>query len=324
MSFFYDLSKFTTSVVCSDNIYCKLGRAKTFYNMLNEKSLPTIQHYKSKETYLVCPSTCLVKNREAFYLNIIGRPMNKGFVWPIDMLSNGDLVFKQRIGSDNEFSDLWELTKDNYSGFENQRVKPLLINLLNNLQNLFDNGYIYRLWDEKNICYGKKTNEVIFQFHNFLANKNNNSCISKEDYYTELTDPYYIKNGFEYDFYSDMYSFQSLLFRLLIGVYPFEGERMTGRGNRTGSKSEYNGWIMEYLRNVYFVFDNDYTKNHLTEMGYDIPRIKRWESLSPKLKKMFMDVFSRSNVLRENDSVVYYTPNQWLEEIQKFDFSIKK
>lgn len=80
-----------------------------------------------------------------------------------------------------------------------------------------------------------------------------------------------------------MYSFQSLLFKLLIGIYPFEGEELTGY-ERNGTMTDLNGWIMEYLRNVYFIFDDESNRNHIGIMGADIPRVKRWESLTPNLK----------------------------------------
>ena len=80
---------------------------------------------------------------------------------------------------------------------------------------------------------------------------------------------------------------------------------------------------MEYLRNIYFVFDDGTSRNHIGIMVDDIPRVRRWESLTPNLKRMFKNVFARSNVLRETDNIVYYSPREWLEELQRFDFSLK-
>ena len=323
MSLFYDAKKFLVSKTCSDNIYIDSGRAKTFNNMFGQETLPLVKHFKSEEKFLLCPTAWLDKKRTAFYLNAIEKPMYHGFVWPIDMVNADGLIFKQKIGNESTYHSLWSYTKDNFVGFEDKRVKTIIFNFLSNLQNFFDNGYVYRYWDERNIYFGDRSNEVIFQFNNHISRKNNTITLSKRDYYTELTDPYMYYHEGSYDFYSDVYSFQSLLFKLLIGIYPFEGEGMTGY-ERNGTQTELDGWIMEYLRNVYFIFDDESSRNHIGIMGVDVPRVKRWESLTPNLRRMFNDVFSRSNVLRENNDIIFYTPLQWIQELQKFDFELKK
>lgn len=322
MDFFYDEKKFVVSETCSDNVYLEFGRAKTFNKLFGQETLPLIKHFKSQEKYILCSSAWLNKERTAFYLNAVAKPMYHGFVWPIDMVDTGDLVFKQKVGSENTYFSMWNYTKENYTGFEDNRIKLVIHNFLLNLQNFYDNGYVYRYWDERNIYIGDKTNEVIFQFNNNISKKDSIITLDKKDYYTELTDPYMYYHGGNYDFYSDMYSFQSILFKLLIGIYPFEGEDMIGC-ERNGTQTELNGWIMEYLRNVYFIFDDAISRNHIGIMGADIPRVRRWESLSPNLKTMFKNVFARSNILRENNNIVYYSPKEWLEELQKFDFSLK-
>lgn len=345
MSYFYDLNDFLISKTCSDNIYIKSGYSKTFKSMLGQEHLQQIEHIKSHEKYLLCPNTLevrrkaptdyiekiellcpsssTVKERKNFYLKAISKPMYKGFVWPIDMVKTGALVFKIRIGREHKYHNFWEYTKENYRGFEEERSQRLISNFLLNLQNFYDNGYVYRYWDERYIYFGDKTSEVIFQFNNKISNKDSIIVLNKKEYYTELVDPFMYYNGGKYDFYSDMYSFQSLLFKLLIGIYPFEGEDMTGY-ERNGTQTELDGWIMEYLRNVYFIFDDKSKRNHIGVMGADVPRIKRWESLTPNLRKMFKDVFDRSNVLRESENIVFYTPQQWYQELQNFDFKLKE
>ena len=322
MNLIYDDKSFLLSAICSDNVYIESGHTRTFKKMFGQETMPLIRHIKCYDNYLLCPSTFLKKDRSSFYLNAISKPMLKGFVWPIDMLLSGDLVFNQKIGSENTYHNIWEYTKDNHNGFEDERIKFVILSFLQCLQNFYDNGYVYRYWDERNIFFGEKTNEVIFQFNNYISNKNNVIELKKDQYYTELTDPFIYYNECVYDFYSDMYSFQSLLFKLLIGIYPFEGEELTGY-ERNGTMTDLNGWIMEYLRNVYFIFDDESNRNHIGIMGADIPRVKRWESLTPNLKNMFKQVFSRSNVLRENDSIVYYSPKEWLNELEDFDYSLK-
>ena len=229
MSLFYDEKKFIVSITCSDNVYLKSGRDKTFNNMFGKETLPIIKHFKSQEMYILCPYELLKKERTAFYLNAIAKPMYHGFVWPVDMVNTGDLVFKRKVGSENTYHSLWKYSKENFNGFEDKKIKLAILNFLLNLQNFYDNGYVYRYWDERNIYIGEKTNEVIFQFNNNISKKDIIITLNKTDYYTELTDPYMYYHGCNYDFYSDMYSFQSLLFKLLIGIYPFEGEDMERR-----------------------------------------------------------------------------------------------
>ena len=326
MSYFYQGSDVLYSAACSDNVYLKIGQRLSFQKMQGQDYLIEVLHLKSRERYLCCSFRSLSAPRESFYLNAVSKPMQKGFIWPIDVaVSNNEkyLVFRQTFSVDRSFTNMLMYTRGEYQGFQDPNAQQIIFTYLNSLQNLYDNGYVYRLWDERNIFIGQQSNELIFQFNDAMSLKTNPMHLEQNEYYTELTDPYICNNDKNYDFYSDMYSYQSLLFKLLIGIYPFEGERLVGY-ERNGTETELSGWILEYMRNIYFIFDDDDSRNQIGVMGQDIPRVKRWESLPPTIQAMFRLVFDRSNVLRESGKIQYFEPRQWYEELRKFNFQIKE
>lgn len=328
MSYFINSNEILFSRICCDNIYRIVGNYPSFEMMMGEKLLLEVEHIKSKEKFLCFQCGRLQKQRNAFVLNAISVPMLKSFVWPCDFVSLGKndyWLFKKRIGhKDNKFENLLNVMRyKTFDGFETPRIREIVFNYLNALDNLFLNGYIYRYWDERLIFVGEEYNEIVFQFHTYLSKKNVSMHLKEEEYYSELTDPYAYYNGNAYDFFSDMYSYQTVLFKLLVGIYPFEGKNLLYKKN-DDSKSGHQGWVMHYLRNVYFVFDEDDRRNRIGVMGEDIPRVKRWEALPLNLQNMFRNVFKRSNVLRENERIVFYSPQEWIRELQKFDFNLNK
>ena len=328
MSYYLNNSEILFSRICSDNIYRVAGNSPSFETMMGEKLLMEVEHIKSKEKFLCYPCGHQQRKRTAFVLNAIATPMLKAFVWPSDLVSLGNndyWLFKKKIGhKDNKFENLMQITRGkSFDGFETPRIKDIVFNYLNALDNLFKNGYIYRYWDERMIFVGVEKNEIVFQFHTYLSKKNNQMHLKEEEYYSELTDPFAFYHGNNYDFYSDMYSYQTVFFKLLVGMYPFEGKNLLYKKN-DDSISGHQGWVMHYMRNVYFVFDEDDRRNRIGVMGEDIPRVKRWEALPQNIQNMFRNVFKRSNVLRENETIICYSPQEWIRELQKFDFKLKK
>ena len=129
-------------------------------------------------------------------------------------------------------------------------------------------------------------------------------------------DPYVYENKTEYDYQSEMYILASLLFRLLIGRFPYEGSLMDGITKET--YFEFQQWVQKYTSRPIFIFDRNDTRNALGVFSNEQIFIQRWNRLSDKLKDMFCDFFEESNIMRRDGVLTTYLPEDWEKALSQF------
>ena len=144
--------------------------------------------------------------------------------------------------------------------------------------------------------------------------------VPRDRHCCEYTDPYAFSHDKVYDRRSEMFAMVSLMFRLLIGRCPYEGAEMDAFVKDTN----YEVWISEYLSRPYFMFDKNDTRNMIGHLGaMEKICIKRWNSLTPRLREMFRRTLSEENVMRLNIEPVIYSPVEWRSALEEFDWTIK-
>ena len=190
------------------------------------------------------------------------------------------------------------------------------MDLINSFESIEDKKYLYFGIDDDELFVNQNNNSLLIPINEEISvDKNEEIPFTEDDFFSEVVDPYHFANRkknsqgkdiYTYDLISENYAFVSMLFRLLIGLYPYEGPTMDEYEYNLSS-SENRDWIYKYIQNPVFIFDN-YDKSNSIEM-YNKNRIhlKRWSQLSEKLRKMFTASLVHDNVMRLTN--IMYSPS---------------
>lgn len=320
---FVDPNRVYMSLLSSYNLYFNTGnRVKTA--SCNDAIL--IKHMSSgEEYYCVKLRTRSFNDSVSKWREIINNPAHKSFFWPVDIISIPDretgyvwfsLVYPcKSVAPVVSFSNF--TTSSEYMGVESPIAKQLAKNIVDAFVNFYNHSYLYNIWDNNNFFVNTKDHTLIVSFSDVtdIISGENKAEIIMEDYFTEYTDPYGYNNEFKYDSISEMYSLAAMIFRILVGRYPYEGALMDG--NMKSSELEIFQWKKEYISHPIFIFDDSDKRNSIGDFDHERIFLWRWDSLTNELRKMFSDIFQEKNVLRQNSSVVSYTPYDWNEALKK-------
>lgn len=173
-------------------------------------------------------------------------------------------------------------------------------------------GYLYHEFTPSHMFYCADNNKVKLDFsfstHEYYA-LTDGATVPANRISPDYTDTYcYLMNG-KQDVISNYFSMAVILFRLLVGLLPYQGRLLEGVRNVT--KQEHSEWIALYHRNPVFIFDENDDVNRISSTtAYPDVYIKRWEGLPPTLRGLFSAVFARANVLRKT-APVYFPPQEW-------------
>lgn len=336
MKLFQKSEEVYISLICSDNLYVDIGDTIT---TINNRVGTKIKNIKNNEEYY-----CVKFNRSAginleMWKSIILKPTHCSVFWPVDIICREDeygvtyfFVFTYRFVP--KTVSLNTLSKENKGlGFEKNIIKNTIDVLLNTIRQNFDYQYLYMCWDDSMIFIDEENGEILIPFSFYMLYKFNlKISLNTSEYFSVCLDPYAYLNRdcdendfnsgvYTVDFYSEMYAIASLLFKLLIGRYPFEGALMDGIFNSTDDEKK--RWISEYLKHPIFIFDPNDETNKLGEFANEQIFIQRWESLTEKLREMFLNVFSKENINRLGAYPIYYTPQEWIDALDEFDYNLK-
>lgn len=112
-----------------------------------------------------------------------------------------------------------------------------------------------------------------------------------------------------------------MIFRLMIGIYPFEGPGLSGYDYNAQSADNLS-WINYYLQNPVFVFSSMNKSNSIEMFNKNEIHRRRWNSIGDELRKMFSDLFE--DAMRNEDSTNYYSAECWYRALQQaFDADLE-
>lgn len=332
----------------SDNVYISVFSGYNIYECLNNisrtfegKEAINVKHLVNGEEYYLIKSSYMYTKAmiEEFY-KVVKRPIKKNMIWPIDLAVNNDtfyLVYPVKFYSKLTNMDMFN-NEESFFGFEKAHGKMIIERVLNLFIDILNHKYLYHIWSERVFYINDKKDDIIVVFSDLLScGIDSITYLDKGKYICECYDPYLNKTGKPADYYSELFAMNSLLFKLLIGIYPFEGKKLDGIPKYEESieinkdsgyrdlihDEDYIFWINKYLDNPIFIFDAEDKRNCIGRLDEEKDYLKRWNSLSDNTKKMFQETFSYSNVMREKENIVANTPQMWKDALKDFDYKIK-
>ncbi|MGN1139243.1 MAG: hypothetical protein ACI4RM_07325 [Ruminococcus sp.] len=348
-----DMNNILMSIISTFNIYINTG--ETIDTISRGRALK-IRHINTGEYYycvkLEKPNTDYSLDN---WRDIIWHPADKNFLWPIDIINVLDkssmkisyyLVYPfVVIPSTVTLESI--MSNDSIIGLEKPKVKNLVRNICtsfdsfyskgnqrqedkkDNLYNSEPNHYLYVAWNEKNILIDSNENPYMV-FNNIMNSVERDYTTGqpyiKADKYTgdlsEYYDPYIFANKGDYTVQSELYALAAMIFKLLIGKYPYEGGLMDGVSR--SSQTEKKHWYNMYLSHPVFIFDSNDKRNAIGDFKHEQIYTDRWNSLTPELRSLFENVFNENNVMRRNDTVNAYSPRIWLNALNQFDFRLNQ
>ena len=324
--------KLCKSILYDYNIYHSLGYKVPF---LNGDDILIANHLDNNETYYLQrfisfddPERFIAKWR--YFMSC---KHNDFFLWPIDIATFDNGLSEEFYMVYSGFSvSSWKSMADHTQkiGFLESENNPLIKKIAEMLCLTFMNAekedlLVFGLDDD---CIFINDCENVLCLFNPMSEFGRDKKISftPEDYFSEVIDPYSYRNReinsvlsnwdkYEYDRYSESFSFASMLFHLLVGLYPFEGPSISGFVNNHVSHKNLE-WIYAYLKTPVFVLDQDDSTNSIMVLNRYHDNIKRWESLSDDLKLMFASTFSQE-ALNRGGSFESYSYAEWYAAVIK-------
>lgn len=293
-----------------------------------------IQHTRTKELYYAIPiSTPLDLMENEWFVQkwrkLIDYPCNSVWLWPVDFI-------RKDIGADNSFLVYAFCSKFQYEsiatlsfekdflGVDNSYARMAALALICAYESIYEKKYLFFGLDDDKIFVNKKESSLLIPIHEDISiDRNSEIVFTEDDYFSEVIDPYHYANRrknaqdkdvYLYDAASENYAFVSILFRLLIGLYPYEGPMLDEYEYNLNS-SENTDWIYKYVQNPVFIFDMIDKSNSIEMYNKNQIHVKRWSLLSDKLREMFTNTLTQRNVMRI--SSVFYTPTQWRVAIEE-------
>ena len=341
---FIDASKAGESLISDYNIYVDTGITK---ETETKDIARIITHINSQEDYLAVRMNDdfigkLDKNTvQNKWKQLIEKPIFDYFRWPVDVITldyNYYLVYD--IIPTAHLKSVAEQSFDkNFLGIENNKIRTIVLNYIDAFLRMSEKGYLYFGFDDDNIYTDLDNGSILIPVYNSIYVDNSvKVSFRMKDYFSEVVDPYSYENRqisnedtledvYTYDKRSESYAFVSILFRLLIGLYPYEGPTMAEYSNNQFSEDN-REWIYNYVNNPVFIFDDNDQSNSVKNSNRFKPFVRRWDMLSNQLQTMFKMTFSEKSVFRENDNFKPYPIVQWKHEIENLfsgiDNEVKK
>lgn len=308
----------------------------------NIEDITTAIHVPSDTTVRVVPlgsrKTKMTRRQAKWYSAILLDPVLKDcFEWPVDIVEtveNNDIklyyIFNQRAYP--KLTPLKNLLyendqiKKNELDWRNPWVMTICKNLLVAFAELDKNGYMYHNFDMNQIFYNNETGEVLLKYTTKLRRKGSDTVFDEidcRDIATEFAPPYiYKKEKYtgKLDEYSDYYQIAALIFRLMIGRLPYEGNQFYSYGTvmKEGfpmDPGEYKQYFWAYHNYPHFIFDETDKTNELgATFEHEAPK-QRWALLPEEVKAMFRLALRQSTAMRDEE-VSLPTPAQWLKVIE--------
>lgn len=253
----------------------------------------------------------------------------KNVIWPIDVVRLKEklgLVYRLRVFPKlTTFKELLydtpiECEKLNWSRLE---IRVLIKKMLMAFNRLHKDGYIYHSFLLDKMFYDERTQDVILDFSLAMGmHHNDNSYV--EDVNAsfvgiEFLPPWIsINKRDRLALLDDYYSISAILFRLMVGRMPYQGENMVGYGdimdkNRDNDENEHWHMFEHYYEKPVFIFDPDDKSNSIRTMAFDELFIERWNALPEKVQSMFIRTFSQKNIKEDYANKVLFSPQEWLD-----------
>lgn len=293
-----------------------------------------IQHTRTKEFYYAIPiSTPLDLMKNEWFVQkwrkLIDYPCNSVWLWPVDFI-------RKDIETDSSFlvytfcpkfqyESIASLSfEKNFLGIDHAYARTAALAFVGAYESIYEKNYLYFGLDDDKIFVNKKESSLLIPIHEDISiDRNTEIVFTEDDYFSEVIDPYYYANRrknsqgkdvYLYDATSENYAFVSILFRLLIGLYPYEGP-MLDEYEYDLNSSENTDWIFKYVQNPVFIFDMNDKSNSIEMYNKNQIHVKRWNMLNEKLREMFTNTLTQHNVMRV--SRVFYSPTQWRIAIEE-------
>lgn len=322
---YIDPEKVYISLLSGYNTYFETD---DYTEILTGERAMVIQHIRTKELYYAVSSSAPANllNDEWFinkWKKLIELPCNSNFVWPVDFiskdisLSQGFLVYE--FYPKYKYDSIASLSKTkDFLGIENSQIKTIVLDMLRAFENLENKNYLYFGIDDDKLFINMEKTSILIPINEEIGiDRDNEILFTENDFFSEVVDPYSYairkknergNNIYIYDSVSENYGLVSILFRLLIGLYPYEGP-MLDEYEYNLSSSENKDWIFKYLQNPVFIFDKDDKSNSIKMFNKNKVHRERWGQLTEKLREMFITSLSHDNVMRKTR--VLYSPKQW-------------
>lgn len=335
---FIDSENVYISLISSYNTYMDLDK---YSQTVNNKKAIHVLHINSNEEYYLVETDRNINTSSIEEISaILMRPLNKSVFWPIDFVIKNNkyfLVYPLKFVPPVTNLEIFA-NDENLLGFEHEHMKKLINNLVDLFENMYNHGYLYHQWNEQAIYVNQKDFSILAEFSDLITLGLESTIeMSVDTYPSDCFDPYVNKTGQPSDYYSEMYAINCLIFKLLIGKYPYEGKLLDGipkysdndlNVDKTGCRvltedKDYAYWLNTYLKNTVFLFDENDTRNSIGGFSHEKIYLQRWESLTENMKKMLRNFFSFSNVQRDNGEVFVITPLMWKEALENFDYKLK-
>ena len=330
-------------ILSPENILISLlSGYNTYFCTENRAQLPTsdrpalvLQHLRSNETFyaIAIATPYIAYNNMAFigrWRRLVEYPCGRGFLWPIDLVyqTNGEnqcyLVYPFRNMA--PYKSMSELSKTRkFFGLDHRMTRDIAMAFLNAYESLERNNYLYFGLDDDDIFINTLDGRVLIPINERISiDKRERLSFTNREYLSEVIDPYCYANRkitpgsndvYSYDIDSERYAFISILFRLLIGLYPYEGPYMDEYEYNVESENN-RDWIFHYLQNPVFIFDENDTSNSIANFNKNEEHLKRWGMLTERLRGMFANTFVSDNVMRRG-TVTQYAAAEWRAALEE-------
>ena len=208
-----------------------------------------------------------------------------------------------------------------HGGLDDAKNLRLIKGLLKALCQFEKFCYAYHEFTFCNIYIHEDTDDVMFDFSysTYPVTDFFDSCKVAESRinpdYADVS--YYHGTTKVLDLASDYFSIATILFKLLIGILPYQGCLLEGEYNR--DDEEHHRWIKLYHKNPIYIFDKtnfariEDNPNSISPSDDNDAYRRRWRKLGKVPQQMFYDVFNTDNALRKNKNLVFYPPSKWQE-----------
>lgn len=306
------------------------------------EDVTTATHVPSDTTVRVVPlgerQSKMTRRQAKWHSTILLDPILMDSIeWPVDIVETVEddaiklyYIFNQRAYP--TLTPLRELLFENPQlpknelDWRNPWVMTIAKNLLKAFDELDRNGYMYHNFNMNQIFYNDRTGEVLLKFSTKLRRKGSESVFDEIDcraIATEFAPPYiYDKEKYngKLDENSDYYQIAAMLFRLMIGRLPYEGNQFYNYGTVMNKMvnidpGAYRQYFWAYHKYPHFIFDETDKSNELGEtIDHEAAR-ERWAKLPDEFKAQFRRVLRQSTALRE-ENIDLPTPGQWLRALE--------
>ncbi len=206
--------------------------------------------------------------------------------------------------------------------WRNEEIQKYCLGFLDALSWMHEMGYAYNDFSPDRILFQSDTGKCYFKFHSGIqplirkmaVRPLDFSLFSKEFFPSSYLEDEVgtVEKKKNYRKRIDEETVPAVLFRMMIGKLPYEGEDMSAYGDilnpdRPMSAPEREIYFQHYHQRPVFIFDPDNHRNQLPDIYESRKPRERWESLSPELKTMFVESFKKDKEV--------YTVKRWMRAL---------